>query len=97
MAKIYYVETKSYWLDELGTDHQIADGGDMPIISTNKKKAIERAKRMENRYIEDYGYQTTIPDSEYLCKKTNCLYAVRQEDKDRRMRHEIRVYKTYTI
>lgn len=97
MAKIYYVETKIYWQDEQGTDFQIADGGDMPIISTNKKKAIERAKRMEQRYIELLGYKTTIPDSKYPYKKTNCLYAVRQEHKERQLRHEIRVYETYTI
>ena len=96
MIRLYYVETKSYWQDELGTDYQIADGGDMPIIYTSKKKAIERAKRMEQRNIEIYGYVTTISDSKYPCKKTNCLYAVRQEHKDRRLRHEIRVYETYT-
>lgn len=97
MAKIYYVETKIFWTDGLGIDYQIADAGDMPIISTSKKKAIERAKRMEQRYIEMFGYETTIPDSEYPCKKTTCLYAVRQEHNERRLRHEIRVYETYTI
>lgn len=96
MTKIYYVETKSYWQDEHGADYQVADGGNMPIICTSKKKAIERAKRMEQRNIEIYGYVTTIPDSGYPCKKTNCLYAVRQEQKDRRLRDEIRVYETYT-
>lgn len=97
MITIYYVENKTYWQDEHGADYQIADGGDLPIISTNKKKAIERAKWMENLYIEKFGYKTTIPDSEYPCKKTYCLYAVRLENKERRMRHEIRVYKTTTL
>lgn len=96
MAKIYYVETKGYWQDEYGTDHQIADAGDMPIISTNKLKAIDRAKRMEQRYIEDFGYKITIPDSEYSCKKTYCLYAVRLEKEKDHLRHEIKVYETYT-
>lgn len=96
MTKIYYVETKSYWQDEYGTDHQIADGGDMPIIYTSKKKAIERAKLKEQLNIEIYGYKTTIPDSKYPCKKTNCLYAVRQIHKDGRLRQEIRVYETHT-
>lgn len=97
MKTIYYVETKTYWQDEKGADYQIADGGLMPIISTNQQRAIERAKRMENRYTEEYGYKTTIPDSEYPCKTEYCLYAVRQENEETRMRHEIRVYKTFTI
>lgn len=97
MTTIYYVETKTYWQDAFGADYQIADAGELPIISTTKKKAIERAKWMENTYIEKFGYKTTIPDSEYPYKKIYCLYAVRQENKERRMRHEIRVYKTTTI
>lgn len=97
MTKIYYVETKTYWQDEHGADYQIADGGDMPIICTSKKSAIDFAQRLEKSNIEDYSYQTTISDSEYPCKKTNCLYAVRLENKQRRMRREIRVYRTYTI
>lgn len=97
MTKIYYVEKKSYWKDSYGIDHQIADGGDMPIIGTSKKSAIDFAQRLETKNVEDYGYQVTISDSEYPCKKTNCLYAVRLEDKERRMRLEIKVYLTYTI
>ena len=97
MTKIYYVETKSYWRDELGTDYQVADGGILPIICTSKKSAIDFAQRLEKSNIEDYSYQVTIPDSEYPCKKTNCLYAVRLENKERRMRLEIKVYLTYTI
>lgn len=96
MTKIYYVETKSYWQDEYGTDYQVEDAGIMPIVSTNKLKAIDRAKRMEIRYIEDFGYKTTIPDSGYPCKKTNCLYAVRLEKEEDHMRQEIKVYETYT-
>lgn len=97
MRTIYYVETKTYWQDAFGADYQIADGGEMPIISTNKQRAIDRAKWMENTYIEKFGYKTTIPDSKYPYKKIDCLYAVRQENRERRMRHEIRVYKTFTI
>lgn len=97
MIRIYYVETKSYWQDELGTDYQIADAGIMPLVSTNETNALDLAKQLEKRYIEEYGYRVTIPDSKYPCKKTNCLYAVRLEKKERRMRHEIRVYKTYTL
>lgn len=96
MTKIYYVERKSYWKDERGTDYQIADGGDMPIICTSKKKAIEIAKRMEQTHIEIYGYKITIPDSVYLRKTTKSLHAVRLENKERGIRHEIRVYETYT-
>ena len=96
MIRIYYVEIKSYWQDELGTDYQIADAGVMPLVSTNETKALDLAKQLEKRYIEDYSYQVTIPDSKYPCKKTNCLYAVRMEKKERRMRMEIKVYLTST-
>lgn len=96
MRKIYYVETKTYWKDEHGADYQIADGGCMPIISTSKKRAIEVAKMMEQTYNEKFGYKTTIPDSGYPCKKTLCLYAVRQENEQHKLRRELKVYETYT-
>lgn len=96
MSRIYYVETKSYWKDEHGTDYQVADGGNLPTICTNKKRAIEVAKFMEQTYIVKFGYKTTIPDSGYPCKKTKCLYAVRLEKKELRMRMEIKVYLMHT-
>lgn len=96
MTRIYYVESKIYWKDLQGTDYQLADGGDMPTICTSKKRAIEVAKIMEQTYIDRFGYKTTIPDSGYPCKKTNCLYAVRQENEQQKMRRELKVYLTYT-
>ena len=97
MVKLYYIESKHYYYDAQKIEHQIADGGDMPILYTNKKKAIKRAQAMEKFYNETYGYTTIIPNNENPAKKDNCIFAVRLMNENTGIRHELRVYEINTL
>lgn len=97
MMRLYYIESKVYYIDAQGVDHQVADGGDMPLLTTNKKEALETAKRMEDFYKSRFGYKTILSNEENPARKDNCLFAVRQVSETLGTRRELRVYKMWTL
>lgn len=94
--KLYYVETKSYYKDAYGTDHQTADAGETPILYTNKAKAIKRADFIVDIWHRLYGYDITIPNDKMPCKNNGCLYGARLEQTQSSARYEVRVYEIET-
>lgn len=97
MISLYYIESKCYYKDSLGVDHQVSDGGDMPLLTTNKKTALDTAKMLVEFDINTYGYKIIIPNEENPARKEDCLFAVRlMKDMDE-VRKEYRVYKVWTL
>lgn len=96
MKSIYYIEIKSYYVDANGLDLQTADGGQIPILYTNKNKALTRVERMTNYWVETFGFQITIPNETNPARKGDCLYAVRLEKDNPYTRQEIRLYSVLT-
>ena len=92
MYKAYYIETKSYWKDTNGTDHQIADGGDLPIIYSSLKKALKRAHHMIKLLTEQMGYEIVIPNDRYPGVGSQYHYACRLRKNNPKIRLEIRIY-----
>jgi hypothetical protein len=95
MTKAYYIETKSYWKDSHGTDLQVADGGDLPIIYRTLKRALERVERMIKLYTETMGYTVIIPNDNYPGVGSQYHYACRLQKENPQIRLEIRIYTIY--
>lgn len=92
MNTLYYVEYKSYFVNDNGFDTQMADGGEMPIIYSNLKKAMRRA---ENRveFLKNFRDAIiTTPTDEHPAVRNNCHFACTLTSNNGRFRHEIRVY-----
>lgn len=95
--KLYYVETKSYFVDSLGNDRQIADGGTMPILYHSADKAIARAEFVIKLWIDTFNYRLAISNENMPCKNFGCIYGARLMDDIVGTRYEIRVYEVETI
>lgn len=96
MKRLYYIEHKAYYIDTDGVEHQIADGGELPVIYSNQAKAIQRAEKKVSYYVENFGYRITISNDTNPARKGDCLYAVRIQKGEKNYRDEIRVYKIFT-
>lgn len=92
MYKAYYIESKSYWKDTNGTDHQVADGGDLPILYTSRKKALGRVDRMIKLLTEQMGYKVIIPNENYPGVGDDYIYACRLSKTSPDLRLELRIY-----
>lgn len=92
MRKAYYIESKTYWKDKHGTDLQVADGGDLPILYTSRKKAFGRVDRMIKLLTEQMGYTVIIPNENYPGVGDNYIYACRLSKTSPDLRLELRIY-----
>lgn len=95
MDELFYIETKSYWKDAYGTDYQVADCGDLPIIYRSLKEALRRVDNMVKLYTETMNYQVAIPNDSFPGVGTQYHYACRLEKADPQIRLEIRLYTIY--
>lgn len=92
MTTGYYIEGKAYWVDQYGTDHQVSDGGEMPIIYLSRKNAAKRVKNMIKVYTEMMGYTVVQANKNHPAKKDYCLYACTLTKENPEVRLEVRVY-----
>lgn len=92
MKKAYYIENKSYWTDSKGTDHQVADGGDLPIIYTSLKRALRRVDNIIKLLTEKMGYTVVIPNESFPGVGNQYHYACRLQKDDPQIRVEIRLH-----
>lgn len=92
MDKAYYIESKSYWQDSHGTDWQVADGGDLPIIYHSLSEALERCDNMVKLLTEKMDYTVVIPNDSYPGVGKQYHYACRLQKDDPQIRTEIRLY-----
>lgn len=97
MDELYYIEVKSYWQDANGTDNQVADGGDLPIIYRSKTEALKRCYSMIKLYSEQMNYEIVIPNDRFPGVGSNYHYACRLRKKDPQIRLEVRLYTIYIL
>lgn len=95
MNEVYYIEIKSYWQDEFGTEFQVEDIGDLPIIYLSGTEALKRCCSMVRQYTEEMDYQVVIPNNEYPGVGGKYHYACRLRKDHPQMRLEIRLYTIY--
>lgn len=68
--KLYYLERKTFYISPKGVDHQCADGGELPYLFKDLKKADERMHKISECMQDIYGYEllkeehdlTFVPD-----------------------------------
>lgn len=92
MTTGYYIEGKAYWKDAYGTDHQVADGGELPIIYSSRKNAAKRVKNMIKVYTGMMGYTVTVSDKNHPDATGSCIYACSLRKENPEVRLEVRVY-----
>lgn len=97
MRKAYYIESKSYWQDSIGTDYQIADGGDLPIIYSSLNKALKRCESIIKLLTEKMGYTVVIPNESFPGVGEQYHYACRLSKDDPNIRTEIRLYTIWIL
>ena len=97
MDKAYYIENKSYFVDSNGTDIQVADGGDLPIIYHSLKKALNRCESMIKLLTEKMGYTIVIPNHSFPGVGEHYLYACRLTKDDPQIRVELRLYTIWIL
>lgn len=94
--RIYMIESKTYATDSDGKEYQMADGGELPRVFTNKDRAIASAKRAVEIYQTQFGYKLVMESPSYPAVGDNCLYAARLTKNGDQWRQEFRVYKQLT-
>lgn len=92
MKRAYYIESKSYYQDSYGTDHQVADGGELPIIYLSLKDAIKRCESMIKLVTEKMGYKVVISSDNYPGVGKDYHFACRLTKINPEIRLEIRLY-----
>lgn len=97
MYEAYYIEIKSYWHDVLGTEYQISDAGDLPILYRSLDEASERVKGMIKLYTDEMGYRVVIPNESYPGVGKHYHYACRLQKDSPLIRLEIRLYTVYIM
>lgn len=97
MDKAYYIENKTYWQDSDGTDRQVADGGDLPIIYHSLRKALKRCDNIIKLLTEKMGYTVVIPNESYPGVGEHYLYACRLTKDDPQIRVELRIYTIWIL
>lgn len=92
MTTGYYIEGKGYWRDADGTEHQIEDGGELPIIYLSRKNSAKRVKNMIKVYTGMMGYTVTVSDKNHPATTGSCIYACTLRKENPEVRLEVRVY-----
>lgn len=96
MMIIYMIESKTYVTDLDGKEYQMADGGELPRVFTNKDRAIASAKKAVEIYQSQFGYELVMESPSYPAVGANCHYAARLTKKGGEWRQEFRVYRQLT-
>ncbi len=92
MIEAFYIETKFYMTDANGTDYQMADGGDLPIVYRALSKALKRAENITQLHPNIMGYTVTQPNEGFPDKPRHCHYACTLTKAKPQVRLEIRLY-----
>ena len=93
MRYIYMVETKTFYVDGYGTDHQVADLGTLPHVFTSFREGVEMMQLKRRLHTKDYHETLTKNYGHKDLDTANCYDRFETRDERTGSRTIVSLYK----
>lgn len=95
--KLYYLEKKMYYINELNQDVMCADGGEMPMLYRTQLGATLKGEQLINEYRNIYKAHVVFIDELEHQSKNAPIWRCRMSAPAYNLRIELAIYKTESL